>query len=148
MKKTKTKQNTIINGEIKDTINNIEKLNNIETQGTQEEQQENGNMQTNSDTIMLKRNEFKKKKKNKSKQRDKQLLKKKTQMLRQKTISEGFESFNFSSFVLQNESNYDVSLQNGNSQIEQTSLNSSKKRTFKNISNDNKIKRRKSVQTA
>ncbi|PBC32395.1 Myb-bindingA [Apis cerana cerana] len=104
MKKTKTKQNTIINGEIKDTINNIEKLNNIGTQGTQEEQQENGNMQTNSDTII--------------------------------------------SFVLQNESNYDVSLQNGNSQIEQTSLNSSKKRTFKNISNDNKIKRRKSVQTA
>lgn len=143
MKKTKTKQNTIINGEIKDTINNMEKLNNM---GTQEEQQEN--TQTNSDTIMLKKNEFKKKKKNKSKQRDKQLLKKKAQMLRQKAISEGFEPFNFSSFVLQNESNNDVSLQNGNSQIEQTSLNSSKKRTFKSISDDNKTKRRKSVQTA
>lgn len=123
----------------------MEKLNNI---GSQEEQQENRNTQTNSDTIMLKKNEFKKKKKNKSKQKDKQLLKKKTQMLRQKAISEGFEPFNFSSFVLQNESNYDVSLQNGNSQIEQTSLNSSKKRTFKSISDDNKTKRRKSVQTA
>lgn len=145
MKKTKTKQNTMINGEIKDSINNMEKLNNMEIQ---EEPQENRNTQTNSDTIMLKRNEFKKKKKNKSKQRDKQLLKKKAQMLRQKAISEGFEPFNFSSFVLQNESNYDVSLQNGNSQIEQTSLNSSKKRTFKNISDDNKTKRRKSVQTA
>lgn len=145
IKKTKIKQNTIINGEIKDTINNMEKLNNI---GSQEEQQENRNTQTNSDTIMLKKNEFKKKKKNKSKQKDKQLLKKKTQMLRQKAISEGFEPFNFSSFVLQNESNYDVSLQNGNSQIEQTSLNSSKKRTFKSISDDNKTKRRKSVQTA
>lgn len=143
MKKTKTKQNTIINGEIKDTINNMEKLNNM---GTQEEQQEN--TQINSDTIMLKKNEFKKKKKNKSKQRDKQLLKKKAQMLRQKAISEGFEPFNFSSFVLQNESNNDVSLQNGNSQIEQTSFNSSKKRTFKSISDDNKTKRRKSVQTA
>lgn len=145
MKKTKTKQNTMINGEIKDSINNMEKLSNMEIQ---EEPQENRNTQTNSDTIMLKRNEFKKKKKNKSKQRDKQLLKKKAQMLRQKAISEGFEPFNFSSFVLQNESNYDVSLQNGNSQIEQTSLNSSKKRTFKNISDDNKTKRRKSVQTA
>lgn len=106
----------------------MEKLNNI---GSQEEQQENRNTQTNSDTIMLKKNEFKKKKKNKSKQKDKQLLKKKTQMLRQKAISEGFEPFNFSSFVLQNESNYDVSLQNGNSQIEQTSLNSSKKEHLK-----------------
>lgn len=70
-------------------------------------------------------------------------------MLRQKVTSEGFEPFNFSSFVFDDQPDKDVSLfENGNSQIGQTSSNSSQKRMLKSISSGNKAKKRKSMQTA
>ncbi|XP_068980107.1 myb-binding protein 1A [Bombus flavifrons] len=139
-KKAKNKQNATVNGEIKNATNNVEQLNNT---------QENGSIQSDSDTSTSQRHEFKKKKKNKSKQRDKQLLKKEARMLRQKVTSEGFEPFNFSSFVFNDQPDKDVSLfENGNSQIGQTSSNSSQKRMLKSISSGNKAKKRKSMQTA
>lgn len=125
----------MVNGEIKDATNNVDQLNNT---------QENGSIQSDSNTSTSQRHEFKKKKKNKSKQRDKQLLKKEARMLRQKVTSEDFEPFNFSSFVFNDQPDKDVSLfENGNSQIGQTSSNSSQKRTHKSISGGNKAKKKK-----
>ncbi|CAK9816347.1 Myb-binding protein 1A [Anthophora quadrimaculata] len=138
-KKIKNRQNAVVNGEVKNTINNVEQLDNV---------QENGNVQNDSDTLASKKYELKKNKKKKSNQREKQLLKKEARMLREKAMSEGFESFNFSSFVLDNQLNEDTVLQNGNSHTEETSSNTSQKRTLKNELNSNKSKRRKSVQTA
>ncbi|XP_003704944.2 MYB binding protein 1a [Megachile rotundata] len=135
-KKSKDKQTVIINGEITNSVNNVE-------QEDTEVVQDNGNTQNDTDIMTLK-----KRKKNKGKQKDKQLLKKEARMLREKTMSEGFESFNFSSFVLNEETNDDKSLQNGNSQIEQTSPSTSQKRILKHKLDGNKSKRRKSMQTA
>ncbi|KOC64165.1 Myb-binding protein 1A [Habropoda laboriosa] len=135
-KKIKNRQKAMMNGEIKNTINNLEQLDNI---------QENGNTQNDSDALALKKNELKK---NKSNQRDKRLLKKEARILREKAMSEGFESFNFSSFVLHDQLNKDISLQNGNSHTAQASPNTSQKRMLKNESNSNRPKRRKSMQTA
>ncbi|CAL7951593.1 unnamed protein product [Xylocopa violacea] len=112
------KQTDAMNGGIIDRIDNTEQLNS---------KQENGSIENDSDETVSKNNESKKKKKNKSKQRDKQLLKKEARILRQKVISEGFEPFNFSSFVLAEESNENVSIQNGDSKNEQNSSNSSDK---------------------
>ncbi|CAD1478873.1 unnamed protein product [Heterotrigona itama] len=138
-KKVKNKQNTTTNGEIKDVTNNVEQLNNT---------QENGSAENETDAITSSKNESKKKK-NKSKQRDKQLLKKEARMLREKVMSEGFEPFNFSSLVFRDQSDKKSSpLENGNSQIEQTSSNCSQKRTSKSILDGNKAKRRKSMETA
>ncbi|XP_017763658.1 PREDICTED: myb-binding protein 1A [Eufriesea mexicana] len=138
VKKATNKENTSVNGEIKEIANNVKQLNNT---------QENGNTQNDTDITPLKKNELKKRKKNKSKQKNKQLLKKEARMLREKTLLEGFEPCKFSSLVLHDQPDEDVSLQNGNFQTEQTSSISSQKRTIKSISDDNKVKRRKSMQT-
>lgn len=139
-KEARNKQNAMTNGEIKDVTNNVEQLNNT---------QENGSTEDETGVVPSSRNESKKKKKSKSKQRDKQLLKKEARMLREKVMSEGLEPFNFSSLVFHDQSGKNSSpLENGNSQIEQTSSNCSQKRTSKSILDGNKAKRRKSMQTA
>ncbi|KAK9297581.1 hypothetical protein QLX08_008798 [Tetragonisca angustula] len=138
-KEARNKQSAMTNGEIKDVTNNVEQLNNI---------QENGSIEDETGVVTSSRNESKKKKKNKNKQRDKQLLKKEARMLREKVMSEGLEPFNFSSLVFHDQSDKNSSpLENGNSQIEQTSSNCSQKRTSKSILDGNKAKRRKSMET-
>ncbi|KAF3421961.1 LOW QUALITY PROTEIN: hypothetical protein E2986_00122 [Frieseomelitta varia] len=137
-KEARNKQSAMTNGEIKDVTNNVEQLNNT---------QENESTEDETGVVTSSRNKSKKKKK--SKQRDKQLLKKKARMLREKVISEGLEPFNFSSLVSHDQSDKNSSpLENGNSQIEQTSSNCSQKRTSKSILDGNKAKRRKSMETA
>lgn len=128
-----------INGKAIDTTNNIEES---------DVMQENGDTHSDTDTSPSKKSELKKKKKSKSKQKDKQLLKKEARMLREKAMSEGFEAFNFSSFALNDQQSETESLQNGDSQTEQTSLNSSQKRTLKHASDGGKSKKRKSTQIA
>lgn len=132
----KTNQNSVVNGEIKNP-ENVEEL---------DSGQENGNIQSDSDTPEEKKSDLKKKKKNKSKQKDKQLLKKEARILREKAMSEGFEPFKFSTFTMDNQSNEGAPLQNGNAHTEQTSPNT-KKRMLKSISDGNKSKKRKSMQT-
>nr|XP_033331334.1 myb-binding protein 1A [Megalopta genalis] len=125
-----------VNGEAKETTSNAEDV------------EENSDTCSNSDTPTLTNNEMKKKKKNKGKQKEKQLLKKESRLLREKTLSEGFESFNFSAFASHNEQNDSEPLQNGSSQSEPTSPTLPQKRPFKQTLDSNKSKRRKSMQTA
>ena len=137
--KTVKNEHNKINGEAIDTANNIEES---------EVTQENGDAHSDTDSSPSKKSELKKKKKSKSKQKDKQLLKKEARMLREKAMSEGFEAFNFSSFALNDQQSETEPLQNGDSQTEQTSLNSSQKRTLKYASDGGKSKKRKSTQIA
>lgn len=129
----------MINGEI-----NEEATNSVEQDV--DLSQENGDTQTDTDITTLKKSELKKRKKSKSKQKDKQLLKKEARMLREKAMSEGFESFSFSSFALSNETNKDESLQNGDSQTTVASRNTSQKRILKRNLDSNKSKRRKNME--
>ncbi|XP_076642327.1 MYB binding protein 1a [Halictus rubicundus] len=124
-----------VNGETKNATSDIKDI------------EENSDTCSNSDTPTLANSDVKKKKKNKGKQKEKQLLKKEARLLREKTLSEGFESFNFSAFASHNEQSESEPLQNGNSQSESTSPNSSQKRPFKQTPDGNKSKRRKSMQT-
>ncbi|XP_031845505.1 MYB binding protein 1a [Nomia melanderi] len=138
-KKDTCDQNHKVNGDTKNTSNNI-----VDNENTVE----NGDKHSNSNTSGVTNNEVKKKKKNKSKQKEKQLLKKEARLLREKTLSEGFESFNFSAFASHNEQSEVEPFQNGNSQNEETSPNSSQKRILKQTLDNNKPKRRKGMQTA
>ncbi|XP_076618481.1 MYB binding protein 1a isoform X1 [Colletes latitarsis] len=143
-RKDRNERTSKINGETIDTTNDIEQSDII---------QENGNSHsdtdTDTDTPTLTKSELKKKKKNKNKNgKDKQLLKKEARTLREKAMSEGFESFNFSSFSLRDKNNESEPLQNGNSQSERSSSNSSQKRMLKHTSDGNKSKRRKHLETA
>ncbi|XP_017879918.1 myb-binding protein 1A-like protein [Ceratina calcarata] len=136
-KKRKNVQNATVNEETQNGIDNFRQSDNTE---------ENEDVQNDSYDTELEENAVKKK--NKRKQKDKRQLKKEARMLREKTISEGFEPFNFSSFVSCNESNGDMPLQNGDSEITETSPKPSKKRTHKGIPDSNKVKRRKHMQDA
>ncbi|KZC14630.1 PREDICTED: DNA polymerase V [Dufourea novaeangliae] len=136
-KKITHKPNPEANGETKNTTN-IKEINLT---------RENGDTCSHTDSPTLTKSELKKKKKNKSKQKEKQQLKKEARILREKTLSDGFESFNFSAFTLHDEQTEAVSQQNGDSQNDQTSPTSSKKRMPKQTSDGNKSKRRKSMQT-
>ncbi|XP_043262610.1 myb-binding protein 1A isoform X2 [Colletes gigas] len=141
-KKDRNERTSKINGETINTINDIEKSDIVQENG-------NSHSDTDTDTPTLTKSELKKKKKNKSKNgKDKQLLKKEARTLREKAMSEGFESFNFSSFSLHDKNNESEPLQNGNSQNERFSSNSSQKRMLKHTSDGNKSKRRKHLETA
>lgn len=139
MKKATNDQNHKVNGKTKNTPDSI-----VDS----EDATENGDKHDSSDTSAVMNNDTKKKKKNKSKQKEKQLLKKEARLLREKTLSEGFESFNFSAFASNDEQSDVEPFQNGNSQNEETSRNSSQKRIHKRTADNNKPKRRKGTQTA
>ncbi|XP_029041713.1 myb-binding protein 1A-like protein [Osmia bicornis bicornis] len=140
VKKNKNKQTSTINGEINEELTNSVEQEDVDLS------QENGDTQTDTDITTLKKSELKKRKKSKSKQKDKQLLKKEARMLREKAMSEGFESFSFSSFALSEEASKDESLQNGDSQTTVTSRNTSQKRILRHNLDSNKSKRRKSME--
>ncbi|XP_034183243.1 MYB binding protein 1a isoform X1 [Osmia lignaria lignaria] len=140
VKKNKNKQTSTINGEINEELTNSVEQENVDLS------QENGDTQTDTDITTLKKSELKKRKKSKNKQKDKQLLKKEARMLREKAMSEGFESFSFSSFALSEEASKDESLQNGDSQTTVTSRNTSQKRILRHNLDNNKSKRRKSME--
>ncbi|XP_076236733.1 MYB binding protein 1a [Calliopsis andreniformis] len=136
-KSAKNVQSSKTNGELKNTVNNTE--NSVI--------HENGDTHSDSDTSIEIDDGLDTRKKHKSNQKEKQLLKKRSRMLREKAMSESFEVFNFSSCVLTNQNGTEL-LQNGETQNKETSPNTSQKRTLKHASDDNKLKRRKSIQTA
>ena len=96
-------------------------------------------------TYRKSKKEIKKKQESRSKQRDKQKLKKEARELRAKAMSEGLESFDFSSVKLENGNAEDEPMENGDSQENIAKITkTSKKRTNHEIADTpNKTKKKK-----